>query len=178
MNLFDINTWIGNFTSNFVADVIVAFIFGIVVTKLLERKDKTNELIENKKKSREKLQLAAVMLWDEIEHNRNQLKILIKELPRRNIPYPAVEISAWEVVDKKIVIDGLKVKDVKALLYIYNRMKTINSMYSIIIDKANLADGSIKKPVIKREFLYAFIKRCEEALVFIDKYIPEKHSIK
>lgn len=162
-----------NFIANLFADILVATIFGIVIVKYFEARDKSKAKKEEDKDRKEKLKIAANMLWAEIKYNRTQLKILIQEFPKRNLPYPALETSAWETIDKKIIIDGLKVKDVADLLHIYNRMKTINMMYYSMLDKVNWIEDLKEKPVIKEEFMKMLIDRCKEALKYINEVIPE-----
>lgn len=75
-----------NFLANLLADIIVAVAFGVIIAKFLESRDKSRAKQEQNKAQREKLKIAANMLWSEIEYNRGQLKILIRELPKRNLP--------------------------------------------------------------------------------------------
>lgn len=163
---FDPNSWVGNFSANLFSDVIVAVIIGVVISRYIEDKNRSKE-------QKEKLKIAVNMLWSEIEHNRKQLKILIRELPKPNLPYPALETSAWDLIDKKIIIDGLKVKDFANLIHIYNRVKTINMVYYSMLDKVNWIEDLKIKPVIKREFMDKLIDRCKELLDYINEVIPE-----
>ncbi len=135
--------------------------------------EKKKEQEEKDKEQKEKLKISVNMLWSEIEHNRKQLKIMIGELAKPNLPYPALETSAWETVDKSIMMDRLKVKDFADLLHIYNRVKTINMMYYSMLDKVNWIEDVQQKPVVKREFMNSLIERCKEALSYIDEVIPE-----
>lgn len=162
-----------NFFANLFADILVAIVIGIFITKYLDSKDKRSEHEQKEKERKEKLKIAANMLWSEIEYNRGQLKLMIVELAKPNLIYPALEISAWEIIDKKIIMDGLKVKDFADLLHIYNRIKTINMMYYSMLDKVNWIEDVKPKPVVKGVFMSRLIKRCEEALSYINEVIPE-----
>jgi hypothetical protein len=165
-NLFDSNSWWGNFSANIFSDILVACLIGIYLSRYFDNKEK-------RKEQKEKLRVAVSMLWGEIKHNKKQLKVMICELPKANLPYPALEISAWETIDNRLIIDGLKVEDVANLLKIYNRTKTINMMYYTMLDKVNWIEDLQKKPIIKAEFINKLVDRCVELLDFINEVIPE-----
>jgi len=165
-NVFDPSKWIGNFSANLFSDILVAIIFGIIISNIINNREKNKE-------NKEKLIIIVRTLWLEIEHNRNQLKIMISELSKPNFPYPALETSAWELIDKQLIMDGLKVKDFENLLFIYNRIKTVNMIYYSMLDKVNWIEDLKQKPAIKEEFMIKLIERCEEVLSYINEVIPE-----
>lgn len=162
-----------NFFANLFADILVAFVIGIAITKYIDNKNKKKEQELIEKERKEKLKITANMLWAEIEHNRKQLKLMIVELAKPNLPYPALETSAWETIDKTIIMDGLKVKDFADLLHIYNRIKTINMMYYSMLDKVNWIEDVKPKPIVQGQFMDKLIDRCKEALSYINEVIPE-----
>ncbi len=166
-----------NFFANLFADILVAIVIGIIITKYLESNDKKKEAEAKEKERKEKLRIATNMLWSEIEYNRKKLKLMVVELAKQNIPYPALETSAWETIDKTIIMDGLKVKDFANLLGIYNRFKTVNMQYYTLLDKINWIETIDPKPTVKGEFMDSLIDRCEETLKFINGVIPENFKI-
>ncbi|MFA6603000.1 MAG: hypothetical protein WCT01_04325, partial [Candidatus Shapirobacteria bacterium] len=106
--------------------------------------------------------------------NRIQLKLLVENLsqrPRPNIIYPALETSAWEVIDRKQIFEGLKPKDFSNLLKIYNRVYTVNRMYYQMLDKIEwilLGTDS----TVRREYIDGIISRSKELLDYIEEVIP------
>lgn len=168
-----------NFWPNFFANLIVDGLIVGVVFFILERyfntKDRKIEEENREKQRKENLHIAVNMLWAEIEHNRIQLRLLIDNLshrPRPNIIYPALETSAWEVIDRKQIFEGLKPKDFSNLLKIYNRVYTINKMYYRMLDKIEwilLGTDS----TVRREYVDAIIDRSNELLEYIEEVIPK-----
>jgi hypothetical protein len=164
----------GNLWPNFVANLIVDGLIVVAFIRYLEKRDSQKEETKREKRRKENLHIAVNMLWAEIEHNRKQLSLLIVNLsqrPRPNIIYPALESSAWEVVDRKLIFEGLKSRDFSNLLKIYNRIYTINRMYYQMLDKIEwilLGTDS----TVRREYVDGLIDRSKELLDFIEEVIP------
>lgn len=163
-----------NFWPNFFANLVVDGLIVVAVLRYLEKRDSQKEKVEREKRRKENLRIAVSMLWAEIEHNRIQLNLLIKNLgqrPRPNIIYPALETSAWEIIDKKQIFEGLKPKDFSNLLKIYNRVYTVNRMYYQMLDKIEwilLGTDS----TVRREYIDGIINRSKELLGFIEEVVP------
>lgn len=163
-----------NFWPNFFANLVVDGLIVVAVLRFLDKKDSQKTEVERDKRRKENLHIAVNMLWAEIEHNRIQLNLLIENLsqrPRPNLIYPALGSSAWEVVDRKLIFEGLKPRDFSNLLKIYNRVYTVNKMYYQMLDKVEwilLGTDS----TVRREYIDAIISRSKELLDFIDEVIP------
>lgn len=163
-----------NFWPNFFANLVVDGLIVVAVLRYLEKSDSQKEEAERNKKRKENLHIAVNMLWAEIEHNRTQLNLLVTNLsqrPRPNIVYPALETSAWEVIDRKQISEGLKPRDFSNLLKIYNRVYTINRMYYQMLDKIEwilLGTDS----TVRREYIDGIIDRSRELLNFIEEVVP------
>lgn len=174
-NLFNTMFW-ENFWPNFFANLVVDGLIVVALLRFLDKRDSQNAQIERDKRRKENLRIAVNMLWAEIEHNRVQLSLLITNLgqrPRPNLIYPALESSAWEVVDRKLIFEGLKAKDFSNLLKIYNRVYTVNRMYYQMLDKVEwilLGTDS----TVRREYIDGIIDRSKELLYFIDEVIPRE----
>lgn len=164
-----------SFFANLFADTIVAILIGIIISQYLSNNEKKKAESKQEKFLKEKLHIEVNMLWSEIEYNRNQLKLMLKNLPISNLVYPALETSAWEIIDKSLIIDRLKIKDFANILHIYNRTKTINRMYYSMLDKVNWIEEG-KKPIIKKFYIDSLIDRCNELLKYINKVVPEKFT--
>ena len=163
-----------NFLPNFLANLIVDGLIVVAVLRFLDNKDSQKAQAERDNRRKENLRYAVNMLWAEIEHNRIQLSLLITNLgqrPRPNLVYPALESSAWEIVDKNLIFEGLKSKDFSNLLKIYNRVYTVNRMYYQMLDKVEwilLGTDS----TVRREYVDAIINRSKELLDFIEEVVP------
>jgi len=168
----------GNFWPNFFANLIVDGLIVGGVLFALERyfntKDRKIEEENREKQRKENLHIAVNMLWAEIEHNRVQLKLLVENLsqrPKPNIVYPALETSAWEVIDRKQIFEGLKPKDFSNLLKIYNRVYTVNKMYYQMLDEIEwilLGTDS----TVRREYIDGIVNRSKELMDYIEEVIP------
>jgi hypothetical protein len=168
-----------NFWPNFFANLVVDGLIVGGILFILERhfnyKDRKTEEEAREKRRKENLRIAVNMLWAEIEHNRKQSKLLVDNLgkrPKPNIIFPALETSAWEIVDKNLIFEGLNARDFSNLLKIYNRVYTINRMYYKMLDKIEwilLGTDS----TVRREYVDAIIDRSNELLDFIEEVIPK-----
>ena len=169
------NFW-SNFLANLIVDGLIVGVVFFVLGRYFNTKDRKAEEENREKQRKENLHIAVNMLWAEIEHNRIQLKLLVENLsqrPRPNIIYPALESSAWEVIDRKQIFEGLKPRDFSNLLKIYNRVYTVNRMYYQMLDKVEwiiLGTDS----TVRREYIDGIIDRSKELLSFIDEVIPRK----
>lgn len=168
------NFW-PNFFANLMVDGLIVGGVLFVLERYFNTKDRKAEEENREKQRKENLHIAVNMLWAEIEHNRIQLKLLVENLsqrPRPNIIYPALESSAWEVIDRKQIFEGLKPKDFSNLLKIYNRVYTVNRMYYQMLDKIEwilLGTDS----TVRREYIDGIINRSKELLDFIEEVIPK-----
>lgn len=164
-----------NFWPNFLANLIVDGLIVILILRFLDKRDSKKAELEREKRRKENLRIAVNMLWSEIEYNRIQLDLLVTNLiqrPKPNIIYPALETSAWEVADKKLIFESLKPRDLSNLLGIYNRVYTVNRMYYKMLDKIEwilLGTDS----TVRREYVDAIIDRSKELLTYIEEVIPK-----
>lgn len=152
--------FLSNLFSNLIAGSIIALIVGVYITRKLDNKEK---LVEKSKKVR----ILKEILLDEIRHNKRQLELMVENLPIPNIVYPALETTAWDNSDKGIFFNELTIDEVKHIVSIYNRIKTINKLYYSMLDRVNWIEER-KKPVIKKQFMDGLVDRCEEALTYIN----------
>ncbi len=163
-----------NFWSNLIADGLIIGVATFLLTRHFSKKDEKQKEIAKESERREKLKIAANMLWAEVEHNRKQLKLIISNLsqrPKPNIVYPALEVSAWEIIDRQLLIDGLKLKDFANLHKIYNRTYTINKMYYTMLDKIEwILLG--KDSTVRKEYVDGIIERSKELLEYIGEVFP------
>lgn len=169
------NFW-PNFSANLIADGFIIGLVFFILNRYTGKKDEERKKLENEAARREKLKIVINMLWAEVEHNRIQLRLIIDNLsqrPRPNLVYPALETSAWEIIDKNLIIDELKLIDFSNLLKIYNRIYTINKMYYSMLDKIEwILLG--KDSTVRHEYIDGIIDRSKELLSFIDEVFPEK----
>lgn len=167
------NFW-PNFIASLVADGLIIGLALFLLERYLNKKDELQKEAGQEKRRRSNLRIAVNMLWAEIEYNREQLNMLIENLskrPKPNIIYPALETSAWEVIDRKQIIDGLNPRDFANLLKIYNRVYTVNRMYYAMLDKIEwILLG--KDSTVRREYIDGIISRSKELLEFIEEVIP------
>lgn len=128
--LFDINTWFGSFTSNLFSEALVVLILGIFVYKWLEGRARWQERKANQK-------IVANLIASELKHNRKQLKFLISESPKGNLVFPALETSAWDIIDKTEFLSFYKPENIADILNIYRRTRSINKMYDSLLESSN-----------------------------------------
>lgn len=169
------NFW-PNFFANLVADGLIIGTTLFLIERHFRRKDDSKREIESEKARKENLRIVVNMLWEEVEHNRKQLKLLIDNLgkrPRPNLIYPCLETSAWEIIDRQLIIDGLKSKDSANLLKIYNRTYTVNKMYYQMLDKIEWIRLGTDS-TIRTDFVDAVIDRSKELLSFIEEVFPDE----
>src|SRR4030066_678115 len=114
--LFNINTWLGNFTSNLFSDVAVAVILGFVIFKWIENSQRRKERRENHK-------IIASLIAAELKYNQGKLQELITHTPKGDIVFPALTNSAWESIDKPDFINFYKPKALADTFQIYYRLK-------------------------------------------------------
>lgn len=151
------NFW-PNFFANLIVDGLIVGVVFFVLERYFNTKDRKVEEENREKQRKENLHITVNMLWAEIEHNRIQI-------------YPALETSAWEVIDRKQIFEGLKPKDFSNLLKIYNRVYTVNRMYYQMLDKIEwilLGTDS----TVRREYIDGIISRSKELLDYIEEVIP------
>ena len=172
-SIFNSQSFWENFIANLLADAIVAFLIGFLLVWWINRRDKKSEKLEEEKNLKEKLKVEVNMIWGEIEYNRNQLKVMISNLPKANFIFPALEVSAWNILDKSFVRARLKVKDFADILHIYNRVKTINKMYYLMLEQVNWIEEGEKRTV-KKFYIDAIVDRCKELLSYIEEVFPEE----
>lgn len=153
--------FLSNLFSNLIADAIIAIGVGIYITGSIEKKEKFKEKRRNIKVLKE-------MLLDEIRHNRKQLELMVENFPIPNLVYPALETTVWESIDKNFFFNELTTDEIKHVVSIYNRFKSINKIYYSMLDKVNWIEEG-KKPIIKGKFMDGLIARCREASKYINK---------
>jgi hypothetical protein len=160
-----------NFWPNLASDSITTLLFGITVGYLLLRIQSKLDTTSDKKERKAKLKRTIDILYEEINYNRKQLQVMLREFKKINLPYPALEIGTWEVLDKKLILDGLNKEDIKNIINIYARAKTINTIYDELIKNSSwMLDKP--KPIIKKEFFDMLADRCEELLDYINEVLP------
>lgn len=155
------NDFVSNLLSNLIADSIIAIAFGIYISKRIEKKEKVKE-------EKKKVAVLKQLLLDEIMHNKSQLEIMIENLPIPNLVFPALETTAWENIGKDSLFNTLSPDEVKKFISLYNRTKSINMIYYMMLDKINWIED-VDKPIIKGEFMDNLIDRCSETLRYINK---------
>lgn len=164
MNLISI-TWLESFTSNLLADILVAILIGVVFYRWIERSEKWNEKKENQK-------ITANLITAELKFNMEQLPKLIRETPKGNLVFPALDTSAWDIIDKTEFLSFFKPENTAEILKIYRRIKNINKMYDDLLENSNwVAEGRIT--IVRKEFLDVFIERCNELLRFLESFFAE-----
>lgn len=155
-----------SFFANLLSEGIVATLIGLILYRYFEAKSKEKE-------RKQKLKIASNMLWGEIDRNRGRLKLMIRYMPRGDLVTPGLETSAWDVLDKSLIIDYLNLDDVASILGIYAQSKTINDHYEMLLENVNWITEAAKTTV-KKEFIDQFIERCKNLLNDINEFIPEK----
>ena len=164
MNLIS-GSWIESFTSNFFADILVAVAIGIFLYKWIEKREKWQERKENNK-------IIANLIAAELKFNKEQLPKLIQETPKGNLVFPALDTSAWDIIDKAEFLSFFKPENTADILKIYRRVRSINKMYDDLLENSNWA-ATGRVTIVRREFLDAFIDRCKELSQYLDDFFAE-----
>lgn len=155
-------SWIESFTSNFFGDLLVAILVGIFFYRWIEQKQKWQERRENQK-------ITANLIAAELKFNKEQLPKLIKETPRGNIVFPALDTAAWDIIDKTEFLSFFKPENTAEILKIYRRIRSVNKMYDDLLENSNwVAEGRVT--IVRQEFLDHFIHRCNELLEYLEGF--------
>ncbi len=175
MNDFYINFW-SNLLSSLLADGLFVGIGLLYIERKLAKSDEEKRQKVKDKRMTENLKREVDMIWLEIEYNKIQLQLLIKSLKKRPNPdliYPALESATWENINRQHLFEGLNSDEYADLIAIYNRIRTVNKLYEVMIVKINwILEG--KKSVVKEEYVDALIDRCQELLNFINEVASSK----
>lgn len=162
------SSWWEAFTSNLVADLLVALFIGFLLVKYVDRK-------EQKELRKEQQIQVANLIWSELRLNREQLDLLILHIPKGDLVFPALETSVWEIIDKQAFINYFKFEDIHKIISIYARSITINRMYDLLL---NNVDWPLEKEKVEidAQFVGAFIHRCKELTTLMDNFADEIKS--
>lgn len=171
--LFNINTWLGNFTFNLFSDAFTTIILGIFLFMWIDK-------LQRRKEKRENHKIIASLIAAELQYNQKTLKELIAATPKGDVIFPALSDSAWNSIDKPDFINFYKPQDLANVLDIYRRIGGINKMYDSLLEASNWAvSGRIA--IVRKEFLDVFTKKCNELLNIIDDFfagVERKREIK
>lgn len=164
-DLFNIDTWLGSFTSNLFSDVLVAIFLGVLLLRWLDKVEKRKERKENNK-------IITNLIASELEYNQKQLKLLISETPKGNVVFPGLETSVWDIIDKTEFISFYRPENIADILNIYRRIKSINRMYDALLESSNWTVSG-RVTIVRKEFVDKFTERCEESLNYLNDFFAD-----
>jgi len=124
--LSDYDFWV-SFTSNMLAGILLALIFGLVLTSVMSHFSTRRKVKEQRRKFLE-------FIERELKKNTTSLTAGLEELPKGNLPYPLFEVSAWKVSVNSSLLDNMEVELVHPILYSYNRIWAANDLYQSLLE--------------------------------------------
>ncbi len=124
--LSDYDFWV-NFTSNMLAGILLALIFGLVLTSIMGRYSERRKAKGQRRKFLE-------FIERELKRNSTSLVTALQELPRGNLPYPLFEVSAWKVSVNSSLFDNMDVELIHPILSSYNRIWAANDLYQSLLE--------------------------------------------
>lgn len=124
--LEDYDFWV-NFTSNMISGVLLALLFGLVLTSVVGA-------YSEKRRARGQRRKFLEFIERELRRNTTALTTALEELPRGNLPYPLFEVSAWKVSVNSSLLDNMDVDLVHPILSSYNRIWAANDLYQSLLE--------------------------------------------
>jgi hypothetical protein len=146
--LADYEFWV-NFTSNMVSGILLALVFGLVLTSVVGHYSERRRAKGQKRKYME-------FIERELVRNSRALAAAVEELPRGNLPYPLFEVSAWKVSINSSLLDNMDVELVHPILSAYNRIWAANDLYQNLLD---VYFERLAKPSAATEKRYRFFRK-------------------
>ncbi len=122
----DYDFWV-NFVSNMLAGILLALIFGLVLTSVVSH-------YSEKRKAKGQRRKFLEFIERELKRNTTSLVTAIEELPKGNLPYPLFEVSAWKVSVNSSLLDNMDVELVHPILSSYNRIWAANDLYGNLLE--------------------------------------------
>jgi len=156
--LADYDFWV-NFTSNMVSGVLLALIFGLVLSSAVGH-------YSERRKRKGQRQKFLEFIERELTRNASALSTALQELPKGNLPYPLFEVSAWKVSVNSSLLDNLDVELVHPILSAYNRIWAANDLYQNLLEAyferlAKPSEASEKRYIFFRKTLVDRLKDLE-----------------
>jgi len=161
--VFTTRGWWGDFWANLCADLIVAFVVGLVLTAWYQRRSRQAE-------RKKKLQSALQLLLEELRFNLGLANTAIEQLPKRHLIFPFFESSTWEVLLPSQLFAEISTSLSLQLLNTYARIDKANKLYYLIFDPI-LASGTTLVPPSHEYVLSQIVDRVKEAKPHIEKSI-------
>ena len=124
--LSDYDFWV-NFVSNMLAGMLLALIFGLVLTSVVGHYSTKRKVKEQRRKFLE-------FIERELKRNTTSLVAALEELPKGNLPFPLFEVSAWKVSVNSSLLDNMDVELVHPILSSYNRIWAANDLYQNLLE--------------------------------------------
>jgi len=124
--LGDYDFWV-NFTSNMTSGVLLALIFGLVLSSVVGRYSERRRAKGQRRKFLE-------FIERELRRNTAALATALEELPEGNLPYPLFEVAAWEVTVNSSLLENMDVELVHPILSAYNRIWAANDLYQSLME--------------------------------------------
>ena len=124
--LSDYDFWV-NFISNMMAGILLALIFGLVLTSVVGH-------YSEKRKAKGQRRKFLEFIERELKRNTTSLVAALEELPKGNLPYPLFEVSAWKVSVNSSLLDNMDVELVHPILSSYNRIWAANDLYGNLLE--------------------------------------------
>src|SRR5213594_591123 len=124
--LADYDFWV-NFTSNMFAGILLALIFGLVLTSIVGHFSQRRRVKGQRRKFLE-------FIERELKRNASALTTALAEMPKGNLPYPLFEVSAWKVSVNSSLLDNMDVELVHPILSSYNRIWAANDLYQNLLE--------------------------------------------
>lgn len=128
--------------SSFVPDVLAGIVAGAVVLGggywLIDRKVHFRDALERRaeREAGDARNRGAALeaLHAELESNASALAFALKTLRGGTIGYPLFDTTTLAVAFEPVIFTTLKTTTVKALLQVFNRMKTANDQHALVFD--------------------------------------------
>jgi hypothetical protein len=159
--LEDYDFWV-NFTSNMVSGMLLAIVFGLIVTSVIGGYSERRRAKGQRRKFLE-------FIERELRRNTTALATALDELPKGNLPFPLFEVSAWKVSVNSSLLDNMDVELVHPILSSYNRIWAANDLYQNLLEAyferlAKPSEASEKRYLFFRKTLLARLRDLQPKL--------------
>src|SRR5437867_11055728 len=159
--LSDYDFWV-NFASNMLAGILLALVFGLVLTSVMSH-------FSQRRKAKGQRRKFLEFIERELKRNTTSLIAALEELPKGNLPYPLFEVSAWKVSVNSSLLENMEVELIHPILSSYNRIWAAMDLYQNLLEAyferlARPSEASEKRYLFFRKTLMDRLKDLEPKL--------------
>ena len=119
------------FLNDLAANAVGGLIGGAVVYFVIEHRLRLN--LDRRRRTEVSRNILKA-LREELEHNREVARKLLKHLPEKALPYDAFELGGWTLVSQAPVVTTLEPQTIQTLFEAYRRLRGANEQHDLLLD--------------------------------------------